>query len=77
MKPGTTIILSYQDAGNANGQSVFDALPIESKVKISLNFERKVLDPWQVDVDNYLLVKSSGAKDSKKETVSLSFITKD
>ena len=61
-----------------NGQSVFDALPIESKVKISLNFERKGSDPWQVDVDNYLLVKSSGAKkDSKKETVSLSFITKD
>ena len=43
LKPGTTIILSYQDAGNANGQSVFDALPIESKVKISLNFEKKVL----------------------------------
>lgn len=78
LKPGTTIVLSYQDAGNANGQSVFDALPIESKVKISLNFERKGSDPWQVDVDNYLLVKSSGAKkDSKKETVSLSFITKD
>ena len=78
MKPGTTIVLSYQDTGNANGQSVFDALPIESRVKISLNFERKGSDPWQVDVDNYLLVKSSGAKkDSKKETVTLFFITKD
>ena len=67
LKPGTTIVLSYQDTGNANAQSVFDALPIESKVKISLNFERKGFDPWQVDVDNYSMIGSGGArKDSKK-----------
>ena len=78
LKPGTTIVLSYQDTGNANAQSVFDALPIESKVKISLNFERKGFDPWQVDVDNYSMHRSGGArKDSKKETVTLFFVTQD
>lgn len=78
LKPGTNITLSYRDTGNANGESVFDALPIESRVKISLIFEGKGFEPWEVDVENYLLVQSSGAKkDSKQETVSLAFITKD
>ena len=78
LKPGTNITLSYRDTGNANGESVFDALPIESRVKISLIFEGKGFEPWEVDIENYLLVQSSGAKkDSKQETVSLAFITKD
>tara|TARA_Y100000004_G_scaffold4113_1_gene4931 strand:- start:84 stop:1373 length:1290 start_codon:yes stop_codon:yes gene_type:complete len=78
LKPGTNMTLSYRDTGDANGKSVFDALPIESRVKISLTFEGKGFEPWEVDVENYLLVKSSGAKkDSKQETVTLGFITKD
>lgn len=78
LKPGTNITLSYRDTGDADGNSVFDSLPIESRVKISLIFEGKGFEPWEVDVENYLLVQSSGAKkDSKQETVSLAFITKD
>ena len=78
LKPGTIITITYIDAGNADGKSVFDALPIEPKVKISLSFDRKGFDTWQVGVDNYSLSKSGGSKkDSKKETVSLFFVTQD
>ena len=78
LKPGTIITITYVDAGNADGKSVFDALPIEPKVKISLSFDRKGFDTWQVGVDNYSLSKSGGSKkDSKKETVSLFFETQD
>ena len=58
LKPGTIITITYVDAGNADGKSVFDALPIEPKVKISLSFDRKGFDTWQVGVDNYSLSKS-------------------
>ena len=78
LKPGTTISITYVDTGDSRGRSVFDALPIMPGVKVSLNLEKKGLSPWEVDAENYILVKSSGAKrESKKEKISLFFTTKD